>query len=90
MRNIYFALSVFFIVWMIFFDRYNSFTSHQINENLSKLKDQKVYYETEITKVNILKEELFSTDEKKEKFAREKYFMKKSNEDIFIITEQKK
>lgn len=89
-KNIYFALTVSFLVWMIFFDRNNSFASYQINKQLSTLQDQKVYYETEITKVNTLKEELFSTDEKKEKFAREKYFMKKSNEDIFVITEKKK
>ena len=83
-KNVYFALTVSFI------DRNNGFATHQINKQLSNLQIQKEYYETEITKVNILKEELFSTDAKKEKFAREKYFMKKSNEDIFVITEQKK
>lgn len=88
-KNIYFVTSVFFIVWMLFFDRNNSFATYQINKQLSNLQEQKIYYETEITKVNVLKEELFSNDEKKEKFAREKYFMKKSNEDIFIIIEEK-
>ena len=49
---------------------------------------EKGYYNNEINKVDDLKQELFSTDEKKEKFAREKYYMKKDNEDVFIVVEE--
>ena len=72
---------------MIFFDRNNVLTSYNTNNKLSELIEQKTYYQLEIKKVNKLKEELFSTAENKEKFAREKYLMKKDNEDIFIIVE---
>jgi len=89
-KNVYFVLSFTFIVWMLFFDRNNLLTSNKINGKLNNLLEQKQYYETEIEKVNNLKEELFSTKEKKEKFAREKYLMKKDNEDIFIIVENDK
>ncbi|MGB0886091.1 MAG: FtsB family cell division protein [Chitinophagales bacterium] len=89
-KNIYFLISFSFIVWMVFFDRNNSFATYKINKSLKTLENQREYYRTEIEKVNELKEELFSTDEKKEKFAREKYFMKKGNEDIFVIVAKEK
>lgn len=87
-KNIYFGISIFFIVWMIFFDRNNVFNTYQTSKKLGDLQEQKEYFNTEIAKVDKLKEELFSTSEKKEKFAREKYFMKKNNEDIFIVIEE--
>jgi cell division protein DivIC len=83
-KNSYFVIAFAFFVWMIFFDRNNVLTSYNTN---NKLSEQKTYYQLEIEKVNKLKEELFSTAENKEKFAREKYLMKKDNEDIFIIVE---
>jgi len=86
-KNVYFLLSFTFFVWMIFFDRNNVLTSYKIENKLNTLIDQRDYYKIEIEKVNKLKEELFSTNAKKEKFAREKYLMKKDNEDIFIIVE---
>ena len=72
---------------MIFFDRNNVLTTYNTNEKLNDLLEQKIYYEIEIDKVNKLKQELFSTDQNIEKFARENYLMKKDNEDLFIIVE---
>jgi cell division protein DivIC len=86
-KNSYFVIAFAFFVWMIFFDRNNVLTSYNTNNKLSELIEQKTYYQLEIEKVNKLKEELFSTADNKEKFAREKYLMKKDNEDIFIIVE---
>ena len=85
--NVYFLVMFTFLIWMLFFDQNNMLTSYNTDSKLNTLLDQKAYYETEIDKVNNLKEELFSTDEKKEKFAREKYLMKKDNEDLYIVVE---
>ncbi len=87
-KNIYFALFAFFIIWMLFFDTNNIFYQFKLSHKVKLLEDQKNYYNEEIKEVDELKEELFSTDEKKEKFAREKYYMKKDNEDVFIIVEE--
>lgn len=86
-KNVYFVISFVFFVWMIFFDRNNVLTTYNTNEKLNDLLEQKIYYEIEIDKVNKLKQELFSTDQNIEKFARENYLMKKDNEDLFIIVE---
>lgn len=87
-KNIYFAAIAFYIVWMLFFDRNNAMNAYGIDAKLERLSEQKVYFEEEIEKVNLMKKELFSTNENIEKFAREHYFMKKSNEDIFVIIEK--
>ena len=72
---------------MIFFDANNIFYQFKLSQKLNELEEEKTYYNNEINKVDELKQELFSTDEKKEKFAREKYYMKKDNEDVFIVVE---
>lgn len=84
-RNIYFAIALFFVLWMLFFDQNNVFYQIKLSRKLSKLESQKHYFQKEILDVENTKQELFSTVAKKEKFAREKYHMKKDNEDIFII-----
>jgi cell division protein FtsB len=73
---------------MSFFDMNNMFYQFKLSQNVKQFEDQKAYYNNEIKEVRELKTELFSTDENKEKFAREKYYMKQDNEDVFIILEK--
>ncbi|MCB0509466.1 MAG: septum formation initiator family protein [Chitinophagales bacterium] len=87
-KNIYFAIFAFFVLWMLFFDSNNLFYQWKLSKKVAELEEQKEYFTKEIEEVDALKDELFSTDEKKEKFARETYFMKKDNEDVFIIVEK--
>jgi cell division protein FtsB len=69
---------------MLFFDS-NSLLIHQdLNEDITDLENEKEYYRNEIEKDNKAIKEL-STEEGIEKMAREKYYMKKENEDIYII-----
>ncbi|WP_415190777.1 FtsB family cell division protein [Psychroserpens sp.] len=73
-----------FAVWMLFFDS-NSLLIHQeLNEDVSDLENEKDYYRNEIKKDNKALKEL-STEDGIEKMAREKYYMKRENEDIYII-----
>ena len=75
---------VTFAVWMLFFDS-NSLLIHQdLNEDVTDLENEKEYYRNEIKKDNKAIKEL-STEDGIEKMAREKYYMKKENEDIYII-----
>ena len=69
---------------MIFFDS-NSFIIHnELNNDINELNDQKSYYEMEVLKDNI-ELQLIQSDSGLEKYAREKLFMKKDNEEIFLI-----
>lgn len=86
-KNIYTAILVVFLVWMFFFDKYNLYSHYKFSKQLNELEIQKAYYLKEIKEIEHLKENLFSSDENIERFARERYMMKKDNEDIFIIEE---
>ena len=89
-RNKYFVVSLAFVVWMVFFDRNDLFSQYQYHEQLSKLKQERDFYQKETAKVNQDLDELTTDREKLEKFAREKYLMKKDNEDVFVIVKDKK
>lgn len=56
----------------------------ELNEEVADLEDEKAYYQKEITKDKKAIKAL-STEDGLEKMAREKYYMKKENEDIYII-----
>ena len=82
--NRYVLILVIFIVWMFFFDE-NSWLNHrEFNNEIEKLETEQKYYKTEIEKDKELINKL-EDEEGLEKFAREKYNMKKENEDIYII-----
>jgi cell division protein DivIC len=53
-----------------------------------ELEKEKKYYEEKISEVKNEREALLNSDELLEKFAREKYFLKKESEDVFVIVEK--
>jgi cell division protein FtsB len=70
---------------MIFFDKNDLFSQYQYHEQVSKLKQDRDFYLKETAKVHKDLDELTSNPQMLEKFAREKYHMKKDNEDVFVI-----
>lgn len=89
-KNKYFWVSIAFLIWMIFFDKNDLFSQYQYQQQLNKLKKERDFYIKETDKVRKDLDELNSNPEKLEKFAREKYLMKKDNEDVFVIVKVKK
>jgi len=89
-KNKFFLVTVAFVIWMIFFDKNDLFSQYEYHQQLDKLKQEQIFYKTETEKVNKDLGELTSDKSKLEKFAREKYLMKKDNEDIFVIVHEKK
>lgn len=82
--NKYFIVLSFFVVWMVFFDE-NSWINHdEFDDEIEKLENEKHYYKSEIYKDSVLVKKL-ENEKELEKFAREKYHMKKENEEIFLI-----
>ena len=76
---------IFFFVWMMFFDSNGVVFMYKQYRSLQDLNSQQEFLRTEIDDMKRQKEELFSTDEKLEKYAREHYYFKRDNEDIFVI-----
>jgi cell division protein FtsB len=89
-KNKFFWVTAAFIVWMIFFDKNDLFSQFQYHEQLNKLKQERDFYVKETGTVSKDLDELTSNPAKLEKFAREKYLMKKDNEDVFVIVNDKK
>lgn len=69
---------------MIFFDTNSLLMHFELNKKIKKLENQKTYYQNEIKKDRASINEIES-DSGIEKYAREKLFMKKENEEIFLI-----
>lgn len=89
LKNRYaFTLLVFFI-FLLFFDQNNILTQYGYKKQLNKLESEKDYYLKEISKTRTELEELTKNPKTLEKFAREKYFMKKDNEEVFVFTKAK-
>lgn len=83
--NKYLLSSVFFILWISFFDKFNVFQILKRKQELSQLKENKLFYKQEIEKTKIELLNLRENSSNLEKVAREKYLMKKENEDLFTI-----
>ncbi len=84
-KNKYIFTSLAFIIWMLFFDKHNLVSQFKLTNNLKQSQQIKEYYLQEIEKDSIATRELMTNDNNLEKFAREKYLLKKDNEDIFLI-----
>ncbi len=88
LRNYYVISSLTLLFWMIFFDSSNLIGVYSLKSKISDLEDQKEYYQEKIVEVQKTKDELFSNPESLEKFARERYLMKKENEDLYVIQKE--
>lgn len=86
----YWVIGISAISWMTVFDSNNFIELAQLRSEISDLKEKRDYYKSEIIVVRKTEKELFSNKRNLEKFAREKYLMKKDNEDLYIIVEEKK
>lgn len=85
LRNKYFIAGTAFLVWMLFFDRNDLMSQYEYRTQLNKLEAEKEFYTRESAKAVKDLNELTTNKIKLEKFAREKYLMKKENEDVFVI-----
>lgn len=80
--NIYSFTFLVFGVWMIFFDGNNLRTQMSLKKMIRELESEKEKFNSLYTKAL---EEKDILENNQERFAREKYYMHRENEDIFII-----
>ncbi len=85
LKNKYFIVLAFFCALMIFFDKHDVLTQWRLQQTLNQLEKDKVYYQNKIKEA---KEDKRDIELNTEKFARERYYMKKDDEDVFIIIEE--
>lgn len=83
--NKYTLVVLIFLVWMIFFDSTSFLVLRDLDNEIEKYEQKLEYYKEEYNKNTQYYNQLMNNKNEKEKFARENYFMKKRNEEIFII-----
>lgn len=84
--NKYLVAFAVFAVMMLFFDENNLFVQLDRKRQLNELLSQKAYYEKQISLTNNELSELQKSPASVEKFVREHYMMKRTNEDVFVVT----
>ena len=89
-RSFYLLVTVAFLTWMFFFDENDFIRQYQMSKKLSDLEEERDYFRTKIDEVEEDRHELMSNADLLEKFAREKYLMKKPTEDVFLVIPEEK
>ncbi len=71
-----------FVVWMTFLDGHNLISQHKLKDTIATLKLEKEKYKKDIAEAKELRQDI---EQNKERYAREKYYMHKENEKVFIM-----
>ena len=74
-----------FLVWMVYFDQNDWMLQQQRKKELQATKDDIVFLNTEINKMENEQAQLANDPKKLEQYARENFRMKKDNEDLYLI-----
>ena len=77
-----------FLIWVTFIDKNNLISQYQDRQVLYELDKEKRYYQSEIEATQGKLNELKTDNRSIEKFAREKYLMKKENEEIWLVVDK--
>ncbi len=87
LKNKFLIIFIIFAIWMLFFDANSLLLHKDLNKEKEAKLDEIEHYKEEYKKDQKAIKEL-SSEEGLEKFAREAYYMKRENEDIYIIEYQ--
>lgn len=87
-RNFYFLTGMVFLLWMLFLDTNNFISTFSLSAKRRALEKEWEYYQEKRKEVIADYNELFGNRKTLEKFAREKYLMKRETEEVFVIVEE--
>jgi cell division protein DivIC len=87
LKNKYLLTIIGFAVWMLFVDRNDFITQISRFKKLTELKSSSTYYDQKIEKAKTELEKRKNDPSAYERLARENYYMKRDNEDIFLFEE---
>ena len=89
LKNKYFIAGVFFLVWMLFFDPKDIGSEYSKKGKYNELQKSEGELLEKINETKLELGQLKNSARTIEKYAREKYLMKKDNEDLFIVADVK-
>jgi cell division protein FtsB len=85
LKNFYILTSAIFLIWMLFFDGNDLINQFQLYQKMKELEQEKRFYQKNIDRIEKEYKALEENPELLEKLAREKYLLKKNNEDVYIV-----
>jgi len=88
LKNKYSIALIAFFVWIMFFDHNRIINQVKLLNTINNMEDEKAYYMEEIIKDSTTLHTLESNKDELERFAREKYLMKKDNEDVYLVIDE--
>jgi cell division protein DivIC len=83
--NRYWLAAIAFVVWMLFFDEKNYYAQRERQSELEGLSQKISFYEAQLAATEAQLKNLDHNPKALEKYARERYFMKRDNEDVFVV-----
>jgi cell division protein DivIC len=86
LQNRAFLVGLLFLLWMLFFDKASIITQFRLTRTLRRLQSDKIFYQNKLKEVELQRLDMQNNSEK---FARERYYMKANDEDVFIIEKGK-
>lgn len=88
-KSKYILTLLVFAAWMMFFDDRDITTTHfRHPQELRELEQSKTYYQQQINSTRTELQQLKLNTATIEKYAREKYFMKRDDEDLFVVSDK--
>lgn len=85
LHNRYAVAVLVLFAWIAFFDEYDLWTTFKLRRQLARMKSEQAWYQEQIGVTRQHLHQLTSDKELLEKFARERYLMKRDNEEIFVL-----
>lgn len=90
LKNKYLLTGLAFVIWLAFFDRNNLVSQFRSHKVLNDLNTEKKFYIDQAQQDSVALHELTTDTASMERYAREKYMMKRDSEDIYIIVREAK
>ena len=87
LKNKYVLSIIVFVIWIAFCDRNDLFTQFERKQEFNKLQESANFYEKEIAGTRKELTDLNNDPAVLEKLAREKFYLKRNNEEVFIVTD---
>jgi hypothetical protein len=87
--NFYIGISLLFLIWITFFDGNDLITLFSNKIELIKTEHEIAYFQAKIQEVSAEKKRIMEDPAAQEQYAREKFLMKKADEDVFVMPQEK-
>lgn len=88
LRNFYLVTGILALLWMTFFDRYNFISQYKTHQRISELEADLKFYKDGYTEIQEWNHLLENDPAELERLAREEHFMKRPDEDVYVIKEK--